>query len=358
MAIEAQSSAPEKRGRERKETFRRVALILSIIFLVVGAVGAPLLTRIYFLHGGSRVWVTTFVQFIAFPLVLPLLYASYLRRRQRGERKLVQLSAKVTAASVGIGIIAAADAYLYTYGQCPSPCPPRRWFSQRRQKFTAFSVNAIVLLVIGAVLLGVQSSGDRPPGVSDKKYYLSFFAMIGAAVLYGLMMPLIQWTYWWFKQKATLTTVMEMQVIMSVSGIVFSAVAMIINKDFPAIKREAEQIYELGETKYYLVLVGAALFWQMMTLGFLGVICCSSGLFAGVIIAMLLPVGEIMPVLLLDEQFTSAKGIATALCFWGFLSYLYGERQQTQEKLAPPPATAGLELMAPRGSVVPAEATP
>ncbi|CAA7394167.1 unnamed protein product [Spirodela intermedia] len=371
MAIEARSSAPEERGRERKETFRRVALILSIIFLVVGAVGAPLLTRIYFLHGGSRVWVTTFVQFIAFPLVLPLLYASYLRRWQRGERKLVQLSAKVTAASVGIGIIAAADAYLYTYGSMSLPLSTSTLvFSTQvvftavfafllvRQKFTAFSVNAIVLLVIGAVLLGVQSSGDRPPGVSDKKYYLSFFAMIGAAVLYGLMMPLIQWTYWWFKQKATLTTVIEMQVIMSVSGIVFSAVAMIINKDFPAIKREAEQIYELGETKYYLVLVGAALFWQMMTLGFLGVICCSSGLFAGVIIAMLLPVGEIMPVLLLDEQFTSAKGIATALCFWGFLSYLYGERQQTQEKLAPPPATAGLELMAPRGSVVPAEATP
>lgn len=104
--------------------------------------------------------------------------------------------------------------------------------------------------------------------------------------------------------------------------------------------------------------MGAALLWQVMSLGFLGVICCSSALLAGVVIAMLLPVGEILPVLLLDEKFTSAKGIATALCFWGFLSYLYGERRQTQEKPAAPPVNAGVELVAPRGSVVPAEATP
>ncbi|CAA6658164.1 unnamed protein product [Spirodela intermedia] len=316
MAIEAQSSAPEERGKERKETFRRVALLLSIIILVVGFVGAPLLIRIYFLHGGSRVWVTTIVQFIAFPLVLPLLYASYLHRRRRGDRKLIQLSANITAASLVIGIISAADGYLYAYGSMSLPVSTSTLvFSTQlvftavfafllvRQKFTAFSVNAIVLLVIGAVLLGVQSSGDRPPGVSDKKYYLSFIAMIGAAVLYGLMMPLIQWTYWWLKQKATLTTVMEMQVVMSVSGVVFSVVPMIINKDFPA-----EQIYELGETKYYLVLVGAAVLCQVGSLGYLGVTCCSSALFAGVVIAMLLPVGEILPVLLLDEQFTSAKG--------------------------------------------------
>lgn len=246
MAIEAQAPDREETERERKETIRRVTLLLSIIFLVVGAVGAPLLTRIYFLHGGSRVWVTTIAQFIAFPVILPVLYAAYLRSSRRGERKLVELSAKVMATSVGIGIIAAVDSYLYAYGSMTLPVSTSTLliatqvvftaifaFLLVRHKFTAFSINAIVLLVIGAVLLGVQSNGDRPPGESDKKYYLGFFAMIGAAVLYGLMMPLIQWTYWWFKQKATLTTVMEMQIIISVSGVVFSAVAMIINKDFP-----------------------------------------------------------------------------------------------------------------------------
>ena len=42
---------------------------------------------------------------------------------------------------------------------------------------------------------------------------------------------------------------------------------------------------------------------------------------------MMVPVGEIMAVLLLGEKFTSAKGIATALCVWGFVSYLYGDYQ-------------------------------
>ena len=105
-------------------------------------------------------------------------------------------------------------------------------------------------------------------------------------------------------------------------------------------------MYALGKTKYYTVLMSQAVLWQMTTVGYLGVISCSSALLAGVVISMLLPVGEIMPVLLLGEKFTSAKGIATALCLWGFLSYLYGDYDHMNRMPAAPMNDGSEELLA------------
>ncbi|MQM23180.1 hypothetical protein Taro_056243, partial [Colocasia esculenta] len=70
-----------------------------------------------------------------------------------------------------------------------------------------------------------------------------------------------------------------------------------------------------------------------MSVGYVGVIFCSSSLLAGVVIATLMPLGEILPVLVLHERFNKGKGLALALSIWGFVSYLYGEyRQQKRQK--------------------------
>lgn len=108
-----------------------------------------------------------------------------------------------------------------------------------------------------------------------------------------------------------------------------------------AIPREAEA-YGIGERKYYLVLAACAIFWQLMNVGFVGVIFCSSSLLAGIVVSLLVPIGEILPVLVLHEKFNGGKGVATALSIWGFVSYLYGEyRHHNKEKQT---ADAALEL--------------
>ncbi|KAM0869758.1 hypothetical protein ACQ4PT_040460 [Festuca glaucescens] len=69
----------------------------------------------------------------------------------------------------------------------------------------------------GAVVLGLHASSDRPKGVSRGQYWLGFFLSLGAAMLYGLVLPLVELTY---KRAAggervvTYALVVEMQLVM------------------------------------------------------------------------------------------------------------------------------------------------
>ncbi|RLN16644.1 hypothetical protein C2845_PM02G35110 [Panicum miliaceum] len=84
----------------------------------------------------------------------------------------------------------------------------------------------------------------------------------------------------------------------------------------------------------------------------MGLITCASSLLAGIMIAVLLPLSEILAVIFLHEKFDGPKGIALVLTLWGFASYLYGEKalkkveaQKNEQQLAK--KTEDLELAAP-----------
>lgn len=97
------------------------------------------------------------------------------------------------------------------------------------------------------------------------------------------------------------------------------------------IPREASH-FAIGETKYYLVLVATAIVWQFFFLGTVGLIFCANTLLTGVIIAVLIPVTEVLGVVFYNEKFSSEKGIALALSLWGLASYFYGEYLEVMEK--------------------------
>lgn len=98
-----------------------------------------------------------------------------------------------------------------------------------------------------------------------------------------------------------------------------------------AIPREARH-YELGKTRYYTVLVSAAVLWQFFFLGAVGVIFCVHTLLAGILIAVFIPVTEVAAVIFLHERFSSEKGVALVLSLWGLASYSYGEWTQAKAK--------------------------
>ncbi|TKY45870.1 Purine permease 1 [Spatholobus suberectus] len=99
---------------------------------------------------------------------------------------------------------------------------------------------------------------------------------------------------------------------------------MIINNDFKVIPREARN-FEHGEGNYYAVLVGSAIIWQAFFLGAIGVIFCASSLLSGILIAVLLPITEVLAVYFYKEKFQAEKGVSLLLSLWGFVSYFYGE---------------------------------
>lgn len=313
--------------------------------MVLGTTGGPLISRLYFRYGGHRQWLSSFLETAGFPIIIvPLSFSYFTRRRYDPNAKPIFITFPIFLASAFLGVMTGVDDFLYAYGLSFLPVSTSALlistqlaftaffaFLVVKQKFTPFSLNSVALLTVGAVILGLHASSDRPSGVSKEEYFLGFFLTLGAAALYGLVLPLVELTYQKAKQEITYTLVMEMQFVMGFFATAFCAVGMSVNKDFQAIPREASH-YALGETKYYLVLVFSAIFWQFFFLGTVGVIFCVNTLLAGIIIAVFIPVTEVLGVIFFHEKFGSEKGMALALSLWGLASYSYGEYLEGKEK--------------------------
>ncbi|XP_047319615.1 purine permease 3-like [Impatiens glandulifera] len=318
---------------------KRFLLILNCILLSVGNSGVPLIMRLYFLRGGKRIWLSSFLGTAGWPIILIPLFIVYLHRRQQQQQStpLFFTTPPLFFAAAFIGILTGLDNYLYAYGVSLLPISTSALINTShlaftagfsfllfRQRLTSFSVNAIFLLTTGSVLLAVHSNGDRPEGESNKEYYLGFMMMVAAAALYGLVLPMVELMYKKTKLAMTYTVVMEVQLVMCFFSTLFCCVGMFINNDFKAIPKEARQ-YELGERNYYLVLIGNGILWQCFSLGAIGVIFTSSSLCAAIITTADLPIIQILGVFLYKEKYNTEKAFSLILSLWGFLSYFYGQ---------------------------------
>uniref|UniRef100_A0A0D3FES8 WAT1-related protein n=1 Tax=Oryza barthii TaxID=65489 RepID=A0A0D3FES8_9ORYZ len=224
-------------------------VIFSACLVLLGA-GGPLLLRVYFVHGGTRLWLSATLQISGWPLLLPPLCVSLYRGRRHGIGNLLLPRRLVGAAAVLGGL------YAVSYGRRTGP------------------------------------AARVPPPYA---------------------------------------TVMQMQAVMGAAGTAVCVLGMAIKGDFQAVAREAAA-FGLGAANYYLVLAWDAVSWQLLNLGIMGLITCASSLLAGIMIAVLLPLSQVLAVIFLHEKFDGTKGIALVLSLWGFASYLYGEKAQKKEE--------------------------
>ncbi|KAL5705453.1 hypothetical protein ACHQM5_023753 [Ranunculus cassubicifolius] len=343
MEMESQVNSHQevlnKQMTAKEVSLKRYLLLLNCLILSIGNTGGPLLLRLYFLRGGKRIWLSCWLETGGWPIMFIPLVCSYFYRSKKatGKVKLFYITPFLFAAGAGLGLLTGLDDYIYAYGLAKLPVSTSALiissqliftagfaFLLVKQKFTSYTINALVLLTVAAVVLGIHSNSDRPNGESKVEYFTGFFLTLGAAALYGFVLPMIELTYKKSKTKITYTLVIEMQLIMSMFATAFCTIGMLVNKDFQAIPREA-RANPLGEANYYIMLVSNAIVWQFFFLGAVGVIFCSSSLFSGILIAVLLPLVESLAVVFFHEKFTAEKGISLALSLWGFVSYFYGE---------------------------------
>ncbi|MCD7447791.1 hypothetical protein HAX54_034777 [Datura stramonium] len=293
---------------------KKILLVINCIILAIGNCGSPLITRLYFIKGGKRIWLSSWLQTAAWPIILiPLSFSYFNRRREslgempsttvqnnnnnndndNNNAELVLMTPRILIASIGMGVLTGVDNYLYAYGLAKLPVSTSALliasqlaftagfaFLLVKQKFSAYSINSIFLLTLGAVVLALHANGDRPKGEPKREYVLGFILTLGAAALYGLILPLFELLYKKAKQSITYTLVLEIQAVYCFFATVFCTIGMIINKDFQAISREAKE-FELGEGKYYIVIVFSAIIWQCFFLGAIGVVYSSSSLVSG-----------------------------------------------------------------------------
>jgi drug/metabolite transporter (DMT)-like permease len=237
---------------------RNPLLVVNFVLVVVGTAGGPLFLRAYYLHGGARKWLSASLQTAGFPILLVPLCVSFSRRKKKaaaagsggGGTPFFLMTPRLLAASAGIGLMTGLDDLLYTYGLAYLPVSTSSILISTqlaftaafalllvRQRFTAPSVNAVVLLSVGAAMLGMNAGGDRPAGVSRAQYAAGFAMTIAAAALFGLVLPIMELSQ--ARQAArpgaapvTYTLVIEMQLVIGLTATIFTAVGMLVNNDF------------------------------------------------------------------------------------------------------------------------------
>ncbi|OVA07165.1 Drug/metabolite transporter [Macleaya cordata] len=342
LAIETHDKKLSSEDSQKSLISKYGLLLLNIASSAVGTISGPILLRLYFIHGGSKKWISSWLETAGFPLLIIPITILYMRQGKPGLKFLA--SPFLVICSILLGIILGLNNFMYAHGLSYLPVSTSSLLLSTqliftaffaliivRQKFTPYSINAVVLMTLGSILLGLSKSGDRPFGVTNAQYLLGFILTIGSACLAGFILPCTEAMYAKASQVITFSIVLQLQFWMACSATVFSSIGMLINNDFSAIPREAGT-YELGAAKYYMVLVSSAVVWQMMFVGTMGIIFCSSSLFAGIINATLLPLTEIVAVIVFHEKFNGEKGMALALGIWGFTSYFYGSYRDSKKQ--------------------------
>ncbi|RZC75376.1 hypothetical protein C5167_050856 [Papaver somniferum] len=323
-------------------------LLLSCICSFIGVTGGPLLLRLYFLHGGSRKWLSSWLQMAGFPILIIPLTILYAKRDRSLPNIEFFASRKLLFYASLIGLVQGIDNFMYCYGLSFLPVTTSSLlvttqlastsfisFLWVKQKFTPYTINAIVVITMDSILLGIRRAGDRPPGVTNSQYLLGFFISIAAAAILGFILVSTQVAYAKANQGMTYTIVLQFQVCLAFFATLICTIGSLINKDFSEMQREASD-FDLGAKTYYLVLASNMVVWQLMFIGRVGIIFCTSSLFAGVMSASLLPISQIAAVITFHENFTGEKGMALALALWGFTSYFYGSYRNSRRQSPKP----------------------
>lgn len=227
---------------------KTVLVIINCIFLAIGNCGGPLMMRLYFHNGGERIWFPSFLQTVGCPLILfPLLF-SFLRRRRLQEQEKTPfflMKPPLFIASIVVGLLMGFDNYLYSYGFAYIPVSTASLiisaqlgftalfaFFMVKQKFTPFTINAIVLLTVGAVVLALNSDSDKLANETHKEYVVGFLMTVGAALLYAFILPLVELAYKKSRQRISYTLVLEFQMVLCFVATCFCLVGMLAAGDF------------------------------------------------------------------------------------------------------------------------------
>lgn len=323
--------------------------------LVLGLSSATLLGRLYFVYGGSRRWLYTWVECTGWPILLPPLFFCYWRYKIKPCR----LTPMLVLIFLVMGCLTALTNLLYSWGLSYLPVSTNSLLCSSQlvfnavfayalvgHKITSYILNSIVIITLGTILLAVSSGSDRPKDTTEKQYIIGFIVTIVASALFALTLPLIELIYRKIVGKTSFARVMEVQLGIEVVASIFSFVGMWVAGDFQEMREEA-MAFQAGGAAYVNTLVWSAVGWQLYLLGGVGIIFLASSLLSCSFMTAMIPVLPVLAVVCFHDSFSAVKGIAMILSIWGFLSYLYGgylDHKEAKKVLSIPRLTASSNL--------------
>ncbi|KAK9091102.1 hypothetical protein Sjap_024279 [Stephania japonica] len=340
-------------------------LMVTYTCLFVGSPASSMLSRFYFSHGGKSKWVSTWVQSAGFPLLLIPIYFPYLynmiitkfnknnsltqqhheyhqNHQYHHHPPFSQFTPKLFTLYSLIGLMLGLNNFLISFGISYLPISTASLLLSTqlafnlilsiilvKQKINFTNLNSVILITLSSVLLALDSKHDRPKNVSRGEYYMGFFSILGAGLLFALYLPIMEVVY---KHVNSYQMMLEAQMVMQAASTVFATVGMVADGGFVKMREESTRFFDLGPTAYQLSLGFNIVTWQMCFLGTAGLVFLTSSLTGGVCATALLPVNVIGGVVIFRDGFSGIKGVSTSMSLWGFCSYLYGEYKNMKGK--------------------------
>ncbi|XP_062017068.1 probable purine permease 4 [Rosa rugosa] len=308
-------------------------LVMNYLLLFVGSVSATLLSKYYFIHKGSSIWVATWVQCAGFPLLLPPIILPYFLNLTT-RRPFTQFTSKIFSISIFVGLMLGLNNLLFSVGNSNLPVSTSSLLLSSqlvfnlllsvlivKQKVTFSNLNCVILLTVSSILLALGSSHDKPPGLTRGKYFVGFFSTIGAGLLFALYLPIMEKVY---RKVDCYSMMMEMQAVMEAAATVLSTALMVWNGAFGGMVREGRELFDKGERVYWVTVAFNVVTWQLCFMGTAGMVFLTTSLTGGICMTALMGMNVLGGVVVYGDKFGGVKAVSTVLCVWGFCSYVYG----------------------------------
>ncbi|KAG5006057.1 hypothetical protein AAZX31_09G046600 [Glycine max] len=308
-------------------------LVINYACLFVGSLSSSLLSKYYFTHKGSSRWVSTWVQTAGFPLLMIPICVPYLFKFTK-RVPFTDFTPRMLIISISIGVMLGFNNLFFSWGNSYLPVSTSALLLSSqllfnllfsviivKQKITFSNVNCVILLTLSSILLGLDSSHERPKGLNQKNYFIGFFCTIGAGLMFALYLPLMEKIY---KKVNCYQMVMEMQVIMEAAATALAIIGMTWDGGFSEMKVESQTVFDKGSRVYWVTVMGNVVTWQLCFMGTAGMVFLTSSLTGGISMTFLLSMNVLGGVVVFRDAFGGVKAVSTFLCIWGFCSYVYG----------------------------------
>ncbi|PRQ18818.1 putative purine permease, plant [Rosa chinensis] len=343
VSLQHANHEPTIHQRRNYKLWFRIATY--IFFALSGQSTATLLGRFYFEKGGKSKWVGALVQLAGFPILLPFYFfvSSKISRTPSTTvaaacpiqySKPTSLLTTLALVYVTLGLLVAGICFLTSFGLQYLPvstfsliCASQLGFTAlfsfflNSQKFTPFVINSIVLLTISSILL-VFNTDSSSVLVSKAKYKVGFICTIGAAAGNGLALALTQFAFTKIIKKQTFRAVVDLIIYESLIATCATLVGLFASGEWKGLNLEMDE-FQTGKGSYVLTLAWTMISWQVFAIGAVGLIFEVSSLFCNVIIALGLPVVQVLAVIVFHDRMHGLKIVAIVLALWGFISYVY-----------------------------------